>query len=41
MIDFLNEIGWIKQDSSGAYRITKKGESNTITRNKQTINFHM
>ena len=39
VIDFLNEVGWIKQDSVGVYRLTKKGKNNTITRHKQTVNF--
>ena len=39
LIDFLNEIGWIKQDLSGTDTITRKGKYNTITRHKQTVNF--
>ncbi|HZD36958.1 MAG TPA: hypothetical protein VE130_17270 [Nitrososphaeraceae archaeon] len=40
--DFLNEIGWIKQDpTSGIYRITGKGKTNTITRHKQIVTFGM
>jgi hypothetical protein len=37
VVDFLNDIGWIKQDSSGTYRITTKGKTNTITRHKLTV----
>jgi hypothetical protein len=37
VVDFLNAIGWIKQDSSGTYRITTKGKTNTITRHKPTV----
>ncbi|HZD35133.1 MAG TPA: hypothetical protein VE130_08010 [Nitrososphaeraceae archaeon] len=38
--DFLNEIGWIKQDlTTGIYRITRKGKTNTITRHKQLVTF--
>jgi hypothetical protein len=37
VVDFLNVIGWIKQDSSGTYRITTKGKTNTITRDKPTV----
>ena len=41
IIDFLDEIGWIKQDLSGTYRITRKGKSNIIVRHRQEINFDL
>ena len=41
IIDFLNEIGWIRLDSSGTYRITTKGKTNTIIRYKEKINLGM
>lgn len=41
VVDFLNYIGWIKQDSHGNYRITTKGKTNTITRIKPTVNLGM
>ena len=37
VVDFLHDIGWIKQDSNGTYRITKKGKTNTITRHIPTV----
>ncbi len=40
VINFLNEVGWIKQVSVGVYRMTNKGKNNTITHHKQTVNFH-
>src|ERR671919_2059915 len=31
VVYFLMDIGWVKQDLSGTYRITKKGKMNTIS----------
>ena len=35
VVDFLKDIGWVKQDPSGTYRITKKGKGNIITRRRR------
>lgn len=41
IIDFLDEIGWLKQDRTGTYRITRNGKSNIIVRHRQEINFDL
>jgi predicted transcriptional regulator len=35
---FLNDIGWIKPDVNGTYKITTKGKNNTISRQKPLVN---
>ena len=30
IINFLLDVGWVKQDSNGAYTITSKGKTSTI-----------
>jgi predicted transcriptional regulator len=30
IINFLLDVGWVKQDSNGAYLITSKGKTSTI-----------
>jgi predicted transcriptional regulator len=39
VVDFLINIGWIKQTESGVYKITKKGQTNIIEREKVIPNF--
>jgi hypothetical protein len=39
VVDFLTDIGWIEQDSGGIYKITRKGEKNTITRQRPSVSF--
>jgi len=39
VVDFLKDIGWIKQDMNGAYRITTKGKNSMITRQRQLVSF--
>jgi predicted transcriptional regulator len=39
VVDFLINIGWIKQTESGVYKITKKGQTNIIEREKVMPNF--
>jgi predicted transcriptional regulator len=39
VVDFLNDIGWIKQDMNGAYRITTKGKNSMITRQRPLVSF--
>jgi predicted transcriptional regulator len=35
---FLNDIGWIKPDVNGTYKITTKGKNNMISRQKPLVN---
>jgi predicted transcriptional regulator len=37
VVDFLKEIGWVKQNKKGTYNITKKGKENIITHQKQLV----
>lgn len=39
VVDFLKDIGWIKQDMKGAYRITTKGKNSMITRQRPLVSF--
>ncbi|MGH9965964.1 MAG: hypothetical protein ACRD4J_08050 [Nitrososphaeraceae archaeon] len=39
VVDFLKDIGWIKQDMNGAYRITTKGKNSMITRQRPLVSF--
>ncbi len=39
VVDFLTDIEWIKQDKNGIYKMTRKGQTNTIRRKRQTLNF--
>jgi predicted transcriptional regulator len=39
VVYFLTDIGWVKQDPNGTYRITKKGKTSTITRKRPSIHF--
>jgi predicted transcriptional regulator len=39
VVDFLINIGWIKQTENGVYKITKKGQTNIIERVKVIPNF--
>jgi hypothetical protein len=39
VIDFLTDVGWIKQDKSGLYQVARNGRTNTIKRERQIIRF--
>jgi phage regulator Rha-like protein len=41
IVDFFKDIGWIKQDQNGSYKITKKDQTNTIIRERPTIDFRV
>jgi hypothetical protein len=41
VIHFLDDIGWIRQDSTGNYRMTRKGKTNTIIRHRQMVNWRI
>ena len=39
IVDFLKKVGWIKQNESGTYRMTRKGKANIITRERPLVDF--
>lgn len=39
VVDFLKDIGWIKQDMNDVYRITAKGKNSMITRQRPLVSF--
>ena len=39
VVDFLKDIGWIKEDMNGVYRITAKGKNSMITRQRPLVSF--
>jgi predicted transcriptional regulator of viral defense system len=39
IVDFLKEVGWIKREENGTYKITRRGKENTITRHKSLVSF--
>jgi predicted transcriptional regulator len=30
VVNFLKDVGWIKEDKDGSYEITRKGRANTV-----------
>jgi predicted transcriptional regulator len=41
IIDFLRDVGWVKQDENGSYKITSKGRTSTIEREKILPDFNV
>lgn len=41
VVDFLKDIGWIKQNQDGSYQVTRKGRTSTIKRERPTIYFRI
>jgi predicted transcriptional regulator len=41
VVDFLKDVGWIKQNLDGSYQVTKKGQTGTIKRERPTIYFRI
>ena len=39
IVDFLANVRWLRKDENDAYKITKKGQTNTIEREKIVPNF--
>jgi predicted transcriptional regulator len=37
VVDFLDDIDWIRQDMNGVYRITTKGKDSVITRQRPLV----
>ena len=39
VVDFLDDIDWIRQDMNGVYRITTRGKNGMITRQRPLVSF--